>query len=170
MNAPKQILVPADFRNTSLPVTAADIDKTWRTLYGECSGQSFDCKIATCWTIRNRVTLDLWKDGKADWWGEGFVAICIKKWQFTCWMDHNAERIAIATLGDAAAQECMLATLAVMKGLFPDPTAGATHYFNPKIARTPDWAIGRTPVCAIDGHSFYVGVEPGDPKYTKPKT
>jgi N-acetylmuramoyl-L-alanine amidase len=171
MNTPTQLFVPADFRFSSIPASSADLDKLARTLAGEASSEPFDGKIAVAWAIRNRVMMDLWRDGKKDWWGEGWAGVIGTRWQFTCWEDHNKTRIEKLTLGDASYQECMLAALCVVKGLIPDNVAGSTHYFNPRaVKKPPPWSIGRTPVCIHGNHHFYTGVEPGDPNYTKPAT
>ncbi|WP_374467410.1 cell wall hydrolase [Ferrovibrio sp.] len=167
-----QTLVPLsqirDFHTTSMPASDIDSDIGARTIMGEASGETFEGKVAVAWTFRNRVTVDLWGDRKPDWWGECIADVCLKPWQYTCWKDHNAERIKRATLSDVVFQDCMLAMLCVVKGLIPDPTAGSTHYYNPKIIKTPPaWALGRTPACIIGNHHFFNGVEPGAPGYRK---
>lgn len=154
-----------DFHGSSIPASAEDIEMLARTIAGEASNEIFTGKVAVGWTVRNRVVTDLWGDKKRDWWGEGITAVCLRAWQYTCWWDHNADRIKRLQLGDAGFQDCMLAALVVIKGMFPDPTFGATHYFNPHVVKAPAWSIGRTPVCRIGNHDFYAGIEPGDPRF-----
>lgn len=159
-----------DFQNTAIPAKATEIDILARTIFGEARREIYQGKVAVGWTIRNRVTMDLWGDRRPDWWGEGLIGCCQKDWQYTCWRDHNRPMMEAATLTDSAFQDCMMAALSVIKGRDSDPTFGATHYYNPEVVREPKWAMGRSPVCVIGHHHFYVGVEPGDPRYTKPGT
>lgn len=60
--------------------TEKDRDILARTLWGEARGESLAGQIAVAWTIRNRVN-----DGNAkSWWGEGYVGVCQKPYQFSC--------------------------------------------------------------------------------------
>ena len=64
-----------------MTVTEKDLDILARTLWGEARGESLAGQIAVAWTIRNRVN-----DGNAkSWWGEGYVGVCQKPYQFSCW-------------------------------------------------------------------------------------
>jgi len=171
MSAYSQIIVPKDFCSTSIPASGKDIDILARTIFGEARSEIWEGQIAVAWAIRNRVVMDLWSDKKRDWWGEGWAEVCLKKWQFTCWQDHNRELMIAVTLDDAAYAQCQMAALSVVKGLFPDNTWGSTFYLNPKaVEKMPTWSFyengkPRTPHCVIGNHHFYAGIEPGDPLY-----
>jgi hypothetical protein len=41
-------------------------------------------QVAVGWTIRNRVEMDLDKDGRPDCWGEGYEGVCRAPGQFSC--------------------------------------------------------------------------------------
>lgn len=62
-----------------------DIDVLARTIWAEARGEGMAGQVAVGWAIRNRVDADLGHDGKADWWGEGYVGVCKAPWQFSCW-------------------------------------------------------------------------------------
>jgi len=138
-------------------MNATDLEAVSRTIFGEARGEPWLGKIAVAWCIRNRVEADLGNDGKPDWWGEGYEAVCKKRWQFTCWeeSDPNSKFIASATPDtNDMLRDCIAAAALVMTGAVEDPTNGADHYFNPAAAN-PDWAKGRTPVARIGRHVFY---------------
>jgi spore germination cell wall hydrolase CwlJ-like protein len=42
----------------------------------------------------------------------------------------------------------------VWKGTIPDPTAGADHYFNPKLVR-PSWAKKMKKTYTSEAHDYY---------------
>src|SRR3546814_2812197 len=90
-------------------VTAEDVDTLARTVFGEARGEPMPGKIAVAWCIRNRVELDLHDDGKPDWWGEGYTAVCRKSWQFSCWNenDPNLPKLRSVTLDDPGFRDCM---------------------------------------------------------------
>lgn len=138
-------------------MTPRDIEILARTLYGEARGEPWEGKIAVAWVVRNRVETDIHSDGKPDWWGEGYEAVCLKPAQFTCWSDHNRAALESVTPDDPVFRDCLAASAAVMSGLVPDPTAGATHYCNPALA-DPDWAKAATKTARIGGHVFYKDV------------
>ena len=46
-----------------------------------------------------------------------------------------------------------------MEGREPDPTGGATHYYNPAdVEKTPAWAPLSKRTCKIGRHIFYTDV------------
>lgn len=142
--------------------TDSDIDTLTRTIWGEARNQGMEGMIAVAWCIRNRVDMDLHNDGKPDWWGEGYAGVCLRKWQFSCWNagDPNEPylrgRKAIPGREYAEAHE---AALAAAHGYEPDPTGGATHYYNPKaVTKTPVWVRGAALTKQIGAHIFFKDV------------
>ena len=140
-----------------LRFTEEDLDVATRTLVGEARGESFDGLIAVAWCIRNRVEADLHGDGKPDWWGEGITAVCMKKWQFSCWWDEQAPRLRKWPTSDQQYLRCRDAARLVFKGQAPDPTNGATHYCT--LESNPAWSRGKRPSKVIGNHKFYNNVE-----------
>lgn len=143
--------------NKALTVSDEDFDNYWRTLYGEIRGYPVNDIIAVAWCIRNRVEIDLHKDGKADWWGEGFTGVTRKPYQFSCWnmTDPNRQKIIHVLPTDAHARIAQLVAGAVLSGTMPDPTDGCTHYYNPSVVDEPKWARGKQMHRRIGPHNFY---------------
>lgn len=137
-----------------------DEETVARTVWGEARGEPFNGKIAIAWVIRNRVELDLHGDEKPDWWGEGYEAVCLKPWQFSCWNanDPNREKLLAVTDADAMYRDSLDAARLVIAGKVDDPTGGATHYFNPDAVKAPQWAFSGTETARIGHHLFFKGV------------
>lgn len=144
-------------------MTPEVLDVVGRTLWGEARGETFAGQVAVAWVIRNRVEMDLGNDGKPDWWGEGYIGVCQKAWQFSCWnkKDPNSaylrgeKQIPVAQL-EAVKRAVVEAT----RGGSVDPTKGATHYYNPHvIAKAPAWTVGAVFCGRIGAHLFYRGVK-----------
>lgn len=122
-----------------MTVTEQDRDVLARTLWGEARGEGLAGMVAVAWTIRNRVD-----DGKdKSWWGEGYVGVCQKPYQFSC-LNRNdpnyqflsgARQIPFRELA-----QCRIAAEPVIDGKVQDPTGGATHYYATTMAKAPGWA------------------------------
>ncbi|MDH4581393.1 cell wall hydrolase [Pseudomonas sp. BN415] len=142
-----------------MKATEKDIDILARTLWAEARGEGFGGMIAAGWTVRNRVEMDLHNDGKPDWWGEGYTAVCLKPWQYSCWNKDDANYPFLSgakPIPSAQYVRAREAAIAVIEGREPDPTAGATHYYNPKVVKkTPPWVKGAKPTVTIGNHRFF---------------
>lgn len=141
----------------SILITPRDIEILARTIYGEARGESWLGKVGVAWSVRNRVYTDLHGDGKPDWWGEGYGPVCLKRAQYSCWLesDPNRDKLMRVTTADPFFRECLAAAAAVMSGTEADPTEGSTHY---KVATLPwpkDWGAERQPIRIIGHHAFY---------------
>jgi N-acetylmuramoyl-L-alanine amidase len=128
-----------------------------RTIYGEARGEPWAGKLGVGWAIRNRVDADLHGDGKPDWWGEGYAAVCLKPYQFSCWnaKDPNRPKLLTVTTSDPDFRECLAAATGVMSGVEPDPTGGATHYKVSTLKWPRDWGAQKPPLAVIGAHTFY---------------
>jgi len=134
--------------------TEKDRDVLARTLWGEARGETLAGMLAVAWAIRNRVN-----DGKArSWWGEGYAGVCLKPYQFSCWNKNDpnfpflsgAKPIPVAEMAKAV----MVAT-AVMDGVYPDPTGGATHYYATTMPKAPAWAAKAKQTLKLGHHVFF---------------
>jgi N-acetylmuramoyl-L-alanine amidase len=131
-------------------MTATDLDILARTIWGEARNQPWEGQLAVGSVVLNRVR-------RGGWWGATIAEVCHKPYQFSCYLasDPNAVLVARVSLAsDAAFRQCLAAAAAVVSGLVPDPTQGATHYHT-KSLPTPRWAEGRTPTISIGAHRFY---------------
>lgn len=125
-----------------------DIAVMARTVWGEARGESFDGKTAVAWVIRNRAE-------RGGWWGATIRDVCRKPFQFSCWnpSDPNLGKLQAVTIIDGPFVACLAASSAVLAGIVPDPTGGATHYHTLSIS--PKWAEGQTPTVTLGSHVFY---------------
>lgn len=133
-----------------------DLDVLARTLWGEARGEGYAGQVAVAWTIRNRVN-----DGKTkSWWGEGYVGVCQKPYQFSCWNknDPNYPYLSGARpIPSAQYAQARKAAAAVINGQAPDPTRGATHYYSDLI-KAPAWTKGATQTLHLGHHIFFKNV------------
>ncbi|MDD1967117.1 cell wall hydrolase [Pseudomonas putida] len=144
-----------------MPVTEKDRDVLARTLWGEARGEGAAGMVAVAWSIRNRVDMDLHNDGKADWWGEGYVDVCTKPWQFSCWNkgDPNQPYLTGAkAIPFRELAQCRAAGDLVIDGKVPDPTSGATHYYATTMSKAPAWAAKATKTLTLGHHVFFKDV------------
>jgi N-acetylmuramoyl-L-alanine amidase len=142
-------------------VTEKDRDVLARTLWGEARGERLDGMAAVAWSIRNRVDMDLHNDGKPDWWGEGYIGVCQKPYQFSCWNKNDPNYPFLSGAKPIPAVEfvmCRLAAEQVIGGLKPDPTGGATHYYATTMPKAPAWAAKATQTLKLGHHIFFKDV------------
>ena len=147
------------------------------TVMGEARGEPYEGKVAVAWVIRNRMTAKRW-------WGKftegnrlltglmpppnSAVAVCRKPWQFSCWNKNDPSLIVCKTFSEPALlqrninniqfQECLRAVDQAFSGAVADPTFGATHYFNPKVAK-PVWRHDGVLTATIGAHEFFRGID-----------
>ncbi|WP_268797501.1 cell wall hydrolase [Pseudomonas huanghezhanensis] len=144
-----------------MPVTEKDRDVLARTLWGEARGEGLAGMVAVAWSIRNRVDIDLHTDGKPDWWGEGYIGVCQKPWQFSCWNrnDPNFPFLSGAkAIPKAEFAMCQLAAQQVIDGVKPDSTGGATHYYATTMPKPPKWVVGAKQTLRLGHHIFFKDV------------
>lgn len=119
----------------------------WR----EAQNQSLATKVAQAWTIRNRAL-------NPGWWGRGFCSVITKPWQYSSFnpTDPNSQKWPAPK--DAAWSDCWKVAELVYEGNIPDPTFGATHYFDQSMdLHPPKWAIDGTmeKTAEIERFRFY---------------
>jgi N-acetylmuramoyl-L-alanine amidase len=140
------------------PASAHDIDIMARTIYGEARSETWLAQEQVGLVILNRVRMDLHNDGKPDWWGEGIAAVCLKPYQFSCWLpgDPNLPKLKAATLDDHAFQVAMAAALQCILGLAFGVVNDnkITHYYVVG-SPMPKWAVGRQHEFIVGKHAFF---------------
>ena len=129
-------------------MTPYDLDTMARTVWGEARGESLQGKVGVAWVIRNRAD-------HPDWWGDEIATVCLKKAQFSCWLetDPNRAKLMAVTPENESFRECLMVTAGVLTGNFPDPTGGANHYHAKSV--NPKWARGKEPTVRLHNHVFY---------------
>ena len=97
------------------------------------------------------------------WWKEHHDRMVPVKWkcQFTWFCDGKSDKINLTDSNGRplkqnlqAWQQSLEVALLTIKGLIPDNTNGATHYYNPNLA-SPQWAVHYEEVAQIDNHCFH---------------
>ncbi len=134
------------------------------TLYGEARGEPIEGRIAVACVVRNRV-----KAG----FGADFKAVCLKRWQFSCWNEPIGTGAAnyIATMLAARSlvspseplanvlKECVWIAEGIALGVILDRVNGADHYYSPKAmvpkGAVPTWSHGKPIVSVVGSHLFF---------------
>jgi N-acetylmuramoyl-L-alanine amidase len=136
------------------------------TLYGEARSEPTEGIIAVACVIRNRVHADLKGDQQPDWWGEGYRGVCLKEWQFSCWMPEGGagnhakllqlvNELKAGTVTDARYKECAWIATGIVNDWCRDVTNGSDHYHVAGMNPRPSWAQRFTPIKQVAKHVFY---------------
>lgn len=130
-----------------------------RTAMGEARGEGALGMQAVMWTGMNRFTAKKWFSGHT------VAGTFLKPTQYDCWMTHDPNYTLITNLAseqvddpnhDLAKQAYQWAG-DVLLGRLPDPTLGATHYYDDSI-KPPAWAETGTKTVKIGRLTFYKDV------------
>jgi N-acetylmuramoyl-L-alanine amidase len=112
-------------------------------IYREARGEDLTGKIAAGCVIRNRVQ-------HPGWYGGNWFDVITKPYQFSSFNLGDPNSAVFGSAADRAWQDSIAAALRVMGGE-PDPTGGATFYFDQTRANNPPkWAsiYVHTPISA----------------------
>ena len=131
---------------------AEQIDVMARTTWGEARGEGVSGMNAVLNVIMNRVK-------KGGWYGLTPKEVCLKKYQFSCWLDsdpNKAKLLAVDESDEDFATAKYLSTLAY-NGELPDITKGATNYLNLATLgeNVPSWTKDLKQTTTIGQHTFY---------------
>ena len=124
-----------------------------RTAMGEARGEGDEAMQAVMWTGYNRFTAKRWFSGLT------IAGTFLKKEQYSCWLmsDPNYSYLINITPSIGLFASALQWAAGVIAGMIPDPTLGATHYFDSSIA-PPDWTKGATMTKKIGRLTFYKDV------------
>ncbi|WP_298374408.1 cell wall hydrolase [Azospirillum sp.] len=119
-----------------------------RTLWGEARGEGIAGMAAVAGVIANRVR-------SPRWWGKTVSTVCLKPYQFSCWLKGDPNRDKLLTVTEADRSYWLALEIAdeLEDGRLRDVTAGADHYHSTRVQ--PEWSRGKTPVATIGVHRFY---------------
>ncbi len=140
-----------------------DIDILARTIYGEARGENRSGKIAVANVVMNRIKFRK-QAGYKIVNGHRLLSVaetCLKPFQFSCWLDSDANKKVIETVGadNAVYRECLAIASDAVRQRLVDVTYGATHYYNPQGCSCPSFAKGKTPCVIIGNHYFFNDIE-----------
>lgn len=142
---PVPVPVPSSFRDWPPLLLLTGL------VWGEARGEPWMAKLGVAWVVRNRVE-------RGGWFGDGWVAIMAKPWQFSSLLedDPNSAKIRNPLKHEPFSvwRECHLAALHAFRGEGTDPTAGATHFIDDSI-NPPEWTGKLIFACTIGHLLFY---------------
>ena len=149
------------------PDYMSDVEILARTIEKEAGNQSNKGKLAVGAVIANRIK-------KQSWMGKDLRSVILKRGQFSPWNSYTnyAEgRQGKEMLGEAAkpSEASYEAARKILSGDYIDPTAGATHFVNPKEKEDVSWykPFVKNKPMRIGDHQFG---SPDDPNWKqKPK-
>lgn len=122
-----------------------------KTVWGEARGESVKGQIAVAWVIKNRAD-------NPKWWGKTIEEVCLKKYQFSCWLESDPNRAKMDKLTEEDLKEQIEICQSVLDEKVADPTDGANHYHTtgilPSWVRNDDDTI-KQPIATIGNHLFY---------------
>lgn len=121
-----------------------------RTVWGEARGESAEGQKAVIHTVFNRFNSKRWYAGKT------IAATCQRPWQYSCWNVNDPNRAKMLKLTYVELKPYI--ELIREAESEEDFTGGATHYFNPKACKAPNWAAAMKPCYVCGHHLFYKGV------------
>ena len=157
-NRPVGLADLADVRAAVESGAIFDVSVLALTLWGESRGESLEGRIAVASVIRNRAN-------EKSWYGKGIAGVCLKRWQFSCWLPQGGESnfkqlMAMANksygvrLKNLAYRECDWIAQGICAGDVRDQVKRSNHYYVDG-ASTPKWAVGQTPVLQLGTHLFF---------------
>ena len=126
------------------------LDTMARTVWAEARGEHDPGMLAVAWVIKHRAD-------HPRWWGHDVANVCTTPWQFSCWnkTDPNLPKLLAVDRTDPYFAKAVTICEGVLACTSPDPTLGATSYFDRRMPSPPPWAVGRTPCATIGHHVFF---------------
>lgn len=101
------------------------------------------------------------RSAKAKWWGDTPRSVCLKPYQFSCWMPDDPNYELLTTVGEDNAAFALALKLAAeaLSGTLADLTSGATYYISAFMTKWPHWAVGHKPCAEIEHQIFFNDIE-----------
>lgn len=130
------------------------------TIWAEARAEMIEGQVAVGCVIRNRVLMP-------QRFGDTWKAVCLAKWQFSCWVPGGGEQNYRMLMARCEAclkgsqpwpVQSMWIANGIVSGAASDRVSGATHYYASWMPKPPKWAIGVDPVAVIGVHRFFKGV------------
>ena len=124
-----------------------------RTLWGEARNQGVEGMEAVASVILNRA-----KSPK--WWGTDITSVCLKKNQFSCWLDipetaKNLAALKAVTDKDPEFKVAMDVETRAVAGTLVDSVAGAQYYYERHMPAPPKWVDKLKFIKRVKDHLFY---------------
>lgn len=118
------------------------------TAWGEARGEGGRAMQGVINVVMNRLALN-------GWMGHNIVEVCLKPYQFSCWLadDPNRAKILNVAANDPQFVEALALADLAMHDELSDIVAGATSYYDTSI-QPPAWARGQPPLAIIGNLIF----------------
>lgn len=117
------------------------------TVLGEAEGEGDFGMRLVAWVVRHRVERPRYPDS--------IIGVCFAPLQFSIWNGDSHRRAELLTAEDDAHWSAAALCIDVWTAdRDDDPTIGADHYFNPKLA-DPSWQHSMRKVEEYGNHVFY---------------
>jgi spore germination cell wall hydrolase CwlJ-like protein len=141
----------------SAPMSSDARDLAIRTIYGEAGGEPDTGKAGVAAVLKNRLA--------GGQYGNDMQSVILAPKQFSLWNkgDPAGDNARKLSPDSPSYQKIGAIYDGVMSGQIPDPTGGATHYYNPNVA-SPGWGpkLAQQNDVRIGNHRF-VGTGPAGP-------
>ena len=112
----------------------------WR----EARSESFNADMGVAWVIRNRAERPGW------WGGPSLSSVILHPFQFSSFNANDPQSHKLPTEADWSWEQCLTAT-DMMLNDEPDPTLGATSYFDASLdSNPPKWATDGSNVKTVE--------------------
>lgn len=127
------------------------------TVFCEASGEDHTTRLGVAYCIINRLAM-------APHFGTTIAEVCLKRMQFSEWNadagdNANLLRAARCPDDDPVFVDCGQAVDQAEFQSVPDPTHGATHYFDTSLLNNPPaWSVGAIRTVQLGRLIFYRGV------------
>jgi spore germination cell wall hydrolase CwlJ-like protein len=127
------------------------------TVYCEASSEDHTARLGVAWCLVNRL--------RSARFGDTISEVCLKRLQFSSWDqdqrdNFNLRRAARCPDTDPVMLDCGQAFDEALSGSVPDPTHGATHYFDASIINNPPaWSVGAIQTVRLGRLLFWRGVK-----------
>ena len=115
-------------------------------LWREARGELYDTKVCVAWSIRNRVQ-------KPGWWGSSWETVVLMPFQYSSFNHGDPNAAKLPHSSDPTFQDCLAIAgkLYAEPPTIPDPTGGATSYFDMSLdTDPPKWATDGSQVKTLD--------------------
>lgn len=129
----------------------SDTEILAKTAWGENRGGGAEGMQSVINVIMNRAK-------KPSWWGKTAREVCLKPYQFDCWLENDPNFQKLLNADDGAYTEAMNLADKALSGDLADLTHGSCYYFVKTMNPWPVWARGKQPTADIYGQLFFDNV------------
>lgn len=126
----------------------SDLEVIAHTAYGENRGGGIPGMQSVINVIFNRAN-------KGGWWGNTAREVCLKPYQFSCWIPGSSDYIATINADDFQLNDALDLAQEAIEGNLIDITKNSCYYISESMKQLPHWCIGHTPAVTISGQIFF---------------